>query len=683
MQTPPLPALTVLLGLSSSLLLAGCGAVPTDQPAAALGAAIQGRVIGGEQPITGAAIQLYAVGNSGNGLAASLIPFNNSVTSGAGGTFNISSDYSCPTPSNTPVYLTATGGNPGLSGTVDNTYIALVAALGPCNNLSGSTNIIVNEVTTVAAAWALAPFATSLTHIGATGTNFTGITNAFTLADQLANTATGQSPNPSLPANSIVESAKLNSLADVIASCVSSNGTGSPCSSLFTDVGIAPSDTFSAALAVVKHPGTSVGTIYNLGTTMPPFPGLSSAPNDWTMTITYPTLTGPLTGFTLDAFDSQGNLWGFVSNNTLTSFSRSLNSFTAGVSVPLYPAADGNYYAPDGALALDASNDVWFTNQVVYGSSGPSGAYLENGGSVLEYNSSGTLLSASPGYTSGGILDPQAIAMDSNGNAWIGNSGTVPTSSGDNVDGGDVALLNNSGTAISPSTGYQETTTFNPTSVAIDSNHTAWFSNYEYNTNCLSCGYVTSITTPSSGSPTINKLTIPDQYAYSVAVGTGNNVWFTSAPRNGGGTGPGATKHLGEITSGSLVADNITGGGLTDAFSMQVDPSNNIWIAGYNILDATYVGPNPFYPLMLSEFNGSGTAVSPSTGNGGYGGYGGDNNLTVRNFYPLINDSSGSLWVSGTSYLYDGDTEEIDGITVFVGLTTPVKTPQTGPPLAP
>ena len=165
MQTPPLPALTVLLGLSSSLLLAGCGAVPTDQPAAALGAAIQGRVIGGEQPITGAAIQLYAVGNSGNGLAASLIPFNNSVTSGAGGTFNISSDYSCPTPSNTPVYLTATGGNPGLSGTVDNTYIALVAALGPCNDLSGSTNIIVNEVTTVAAAWALAPFATSLTHV--------------------------------------------------------------------------------------------------------------------------------------------------------------------------------------------------------------------------------------------------------------------------------------------------------------------------------------------------------------------------------------------------------------------------------------------------------------------------------------------------------------------------------------
>ena len=50
-----------------------------------------------------------------------------------------------------------------------------------------------------AAAWALAPFATSLTNIAASSTNMQGITNAMLTAQQLADPTTGSSPGSSAP----------------------------------------------------------------------------------------------------------------------------------------------------------------------------------------------------------------------------------------------------------------------------------------------------------------------------------------------------------------------------------------------------------------------------------------------------------------------------------------------------
>lgn len=143
---------------------------------------ISGRVHGGQSPVVGSKIQLYAAGTSTTsygGGATALIPTGSYSIGGApgcvsncttlpqtdaSGSFTITGDYTCPgTIGGTPseVYLVASGGNPG-SGT--NANLALMAAVGLCApgqtlltsiSASGTTpainaipTIIVNEVTT-------------------------------------------------------------------------------------------------------------------------------------------------------------------------------------------------------------------------------------------------------------------------------------------------------------------------------------------------------------------------------------------------------------------------------------------------------------------------------------------------------------------------------------------------------
>ena len=51
---------------------------------------------------------------------------------------------------------------------VNNPSIALMTALGPCGQLSSSTSITVNEVTTVGSIWPLAPYMSSISSLGYT-----------------------------------------------------------------------------------------------------------------------------------------------------------------------------------------------------------------------------------------------------------------------------------------------------------------------------------------------------------------------------------------------------------------------------------------------------------------------------------------------------------------------------------
>ena len=184
----------------TSLTLSGCSSSGTkSSDPEPVGMELSGVLHGGQQPVTGAAIQLYAANSSVfQGPSTPLLA--TTVVSGAGGSFTITGDYTCPA-SDALVYLVAVGGNPGLSGSGNNAGLALMAALGPCGTLASSTFISVNELTTVASTESLAPFMTDITHVGSAAANASALASAFgasiSLVDPATGTITSTAPNGS------------------------------------------------------------------------------------------------------------------------------------------------------------------------------------------------------------------------------------------------------------------------------------------------------------------------------------------------------------------------------------------------------------------------------------------------------------------------------------------------------
>ena len=183
-------AATAALLCCVSALVIGCSSNQFLGPADSspvLSAALQGKVHGGQNPITGASVQLWAVGTSGYGSAASQL--GSSVSTDSNGNFSLGA-YTCPTPG-TLTYITASGGNPGAGA---NPNIMLAAALGACGNLSSGTFIFMDEVTTTAAAYALGQYFTPAVGGLSTADSFgapsstqaqTGIANAFATVNNL------------------------------------------------------------------------------------------------------------------------------------------------------------------------------------------------------------------------------------------------------------------------------------------------------------------------------------------------------------------------------------------------------------------------------------------------------------------------------------------------------------------
>jgi hypothetical protein len=194
--------LMIMLCLCAGLI-AGCGGTVTQTTSAATGVTLHGSVLRGQQPVTGAMVYLYATGSTGYGSASTSLlntsmsgvstdgNGNGYVATDSSGNFNIIGDWSCANGTD-QVYILALEGNPGLANGTNNSALALMAALGTCNSsISTYPSIVINEVTTVASVWVLRPFMTNATHIGASGTNTSGLSNAFAQVPNIVNIATG------------------------------------------------------------------------------------------------------------------------------------------------------------------------------------------------------------------------------------------------------------------------------------------------------------------------------------------------------------------------------------------------------------------------------------------------------------------------------------------------------------
>ena len=655
-------------------VLTGCG-VGADTPSGSVVSLhLEGTVHGGQQPIGGSTLQLWAAGTGGNGTAASgLISAANylpggvpctmgdpnctfgNVVSDANGNFNITGDYTCPG-SNPEIYITGTGGNPGPSNPA-NPALVMMAALGPCSTLSSSTSIFVDEVTTVAAAWALAPFMTDAAHVASSSTNYSvGLANAFANAQLLANTTTGMAAT--LPSTLQIETGKLYALADVIAGCVNSDGT-TACGPLFTAAtpagGTRPTNTLNAALNIVKNPGQNVGPVWMAMPTTPQFATtLTQAPNDWTMSLR--VTGGGLYGPTQLAIDSQGNVWVADYFGAVSEFSPegTANSPAATLVAPTSGGFGSGQLSGIYGLAVDTNDNVFVTNEANNTSSGNVGSIsILNG--VTSGNALGSLVTNSanstPYFYDSSIQYPESLATDTNGNILIGN---------DNGAASSYVTIYNSGGAL-VRTGLGIPLGSGIFGVSADQAHGAWMSN----------NASTTVTHADSNGEVISASTCCNEPA-GVATDSLGNAWVSNHGSNSvSELAPGCDTNTINRSStctgagGNIVTLNQDAvSGLYYPQGITVDAGQNIWVA--NLSAQTNMNAAIVEVAGNSNTLAAGTGISPTTG------YGLDAGMEKP--FSISTDPSGDIWVSDEgTYM----------VVMFFGLATPTATPVGPTPTAP
>lgn len=544
----------VVFGLTASLGLIGCGSggTATGGSGSSAGAfALSGVVHGGDQPLVGAAVNLYVAGTSGYGSgAAPLLNGSGAVTTDRHGKFSIASNFTCPSP-DAQIYLIAKGGD---AGTGTNSSAVLISGLGTCSNLETGTVADVSEVSSVASVYALAQFMTpGKTDVGTSSTNVQGLKNAFATIPNLVDISTGAARASTPVGNGTVPQSTINTLANIVAACVDTKG-GSVCQQLFALAtppgGTAPSDTLSALLDIALNPGNNVSKLYALSTGKKAFkPSLAGAPSDWTLSIEY--TGGGLHAPQLLAVDGQGNVWApnAVDPGTLSEFSP--------IGEPLSGTrgfSGGGLSYPE-AVALDTDGNVWSAN--------------EGNASISKHTSGGTPLSGAQGYTATGLSQPVAIALDAAGNVFTSNVNNT------------VTKLSAAGTLMARFTAGGLDV---PYAVAIDTSQNVWIANYGFSNT------VSKFSNP--GAPfTVSGYTGGGiSGAVGAAIDATGNVWV-------------ANFNNARISKLSSTGTPLSGAGYVtpaDVSAVAVDGSNTVWTANTD--------------GSISRFSASGARISPASG---------------------------------------------------------------------
>jgi hypothetical protein len=633
--------------------LTGCTLATTAPPASLSGATIHGTVHGGQQPLAGASVYLYAAGTGAYGnpsvsLLNSNVLTNNPgasgqdgignyyITTDSNGSFTITNDYTCT--SGQQVYLYVRGGDPG---TGSNSSSSLLAILGNCPGGASSfvtsiPTLTINEVTTVAAAYAFAGFATDPTHVSSSGTPLAlqGIANAFANAGNLASLPTGSALATTPAGNGTAPQTTVNTLANILAACINSPGTvtgptnPTACYTLFTNAlsagatGSQPSDTATAAINIAHYPGANAANLYGIVATSTPFaPALANPPNDFTLGINF--TGGGLAQPKSLAIDGLGNVWvqNFFTVSEFSSLGAALSGnsgFTSGLDFPT-------------SLAIDTSNNVWVTNGI--GTlTGP-----ETGQDVVVFSNAGSGSQivgspyALPGNSSGG-----GIAFDMYKNAWFIDQGN------------DIVELSGTGTpaANSPFT-PGNLQTFAAKSLAVDGSGNVWVPNMLNNriSKFSNAGTLLSANNGYSG----GGLALP----FVLALDKSGDVWALNSQTTGSHTNAPST--ISELSNTGTSLQGTLGlfwPALTSPTGIAIDGAGDVWISNYGTSTINYSDSSIF------EFSNSGSLLST------YNGYKGSG--TASTLDGIAIDGSGDAWMTDN---------KLKSLLEVIGVAVPVITP--------
>ena len=291
-----LKVLSLMIASVFVLALSACGTLMGVTTSNSKRIAINGRVLGGRQPVVGASVQFYAAGKSAEGTGASAMLATPLLTDSAGHFSVPPEGFNCQSPSDL-IYVVSTGGNPGLPAGATNPVSELMTAIGPCSSVSTLQNIDINELTTVASVWSLAPYMSSNGIVGSSITDQAALANSFSMVSDFIDIQTGTVPGPALPAGWSVQTAKLNTLGNILAACVNSKGgaagDGSLCGELFANTrdatGADVTNVLDASVQIATNPTRNVSQIFALSPATPPWePSLDTSPSDWTLSFTSP-----------------------------------------------------------------------------------------------------------------------------------------------------------------------------------------------------------------------------------------------------------------------------------------------------------------------------------------------------------------------------------------------------------
>jgi len=586
---------TTATAQTSFLVLASAANCPTT------GTLFCGLVYADGYPVIGAQVQIFAAGNTGAGSAGTAL--TTALTTNASGLFAVPSTMTCPT-AGRAVYVLSKGGLVQVPNAT-NSALWLMSALPACGSLSSSTSVMVNELSTMGAAVALAQFYANSGSVGASATNAAGLANAMTMEQELVSLQTGSSPGAA-PANVTVNAAKLNTLADALSACAAQSSACTPLFTAATVNGTAPTNTLDAAFNIARHPGANVAAVYALTSGNQYSPVLTAQPPDWML---FNTIGGGgllVGGPTAMGVDAGGNMWTINYSTT----AGVLSEFApTGAAVFANGISNAGLHESYG-MTVDASNNIWVENDE------PAGNHL---GSIMVFNNAGTALTTAPGYTAN-INYPTGISVDPNTNVWISNFGNST-----------YALYTAAGTSITTNCnasgcGYGQLVF--PVAAQADANHNGWFANQSSNT----------VTFVSQSGASVQQITCCNGSS-GLALDQSGNIW--------------SANYFGDSVSelsptGTVLLNGVTGGGqVHHPQGIAVDGSGNIWVLNYRGNSLTVLGG--------ATSGATGTALSPASG------YGTDAGL-LEPFANAI-DASGNVWI--TNYA-QGNVVEFLGVATPV-----------------
>jgi DNA-binding beta-propeller fold protein YncE len=523
-----------------------------------------GTVEGGVSPVASALVAVLKAGTS----PATAAQVLGEATTASDGTFQV---YGNAAPATSDfLYVLATGGDAG-GGT--NPAIALETVYGPA--ATTPINVTINELTTVASAYAF--------------TQFFNSANEFDLRDSAQpelGLAMHSYLNMIIPATGALGPAftgalnlpyQIDLIANALAACVEL-AVPNACPILLNAANYpaVSGDTLGAAINMNRAPANNFLAVYNLGNSGPYQP-VPDGPSDLAMTLSFGT-GGVSNPFGL-ALDAASNLWiagndGNVAaldpsgapvlsqpialeclggiavdpaGKVWVSTCQSVTRIDPSVSPPgILTTSDGGFDNPAG-IAADASGHIWIANY--------------SGSSVTELDSGANPVGTQP-ITGGGISGPENIALDSRGNVWISN-----------YDGSTISELDSTGAPVAASPySDPDQSIRGPFGIAVDPSDQVWVTNFDD----YSGDSITRLDI-SGANPAFS--TYFDQLLYApyyLAADGSGNIWVTNF-------------YYGAVdefdNSGNLLSES---GGFFGALfpffgpaGIAIDSAGNVWVANF------------------------------------------------------------------------------------------------------